>query len=220
MIKKQTLVALILLLLIPAVTVGAGLLFSLIDPEKAAGYPDYARNWHLLNSLKMGVMYGSFLLILGLYVLGCFLVIRSKQQSRFWLLLAPLGPLGFAVMSVLNDRAPSATDRYTRFVRGLNVWLRIGYELVSFVAIWIVGEQIMVLKRNLMIWYQSATTGVSTAQIIAIQDASSGMWAFGEFLEVMFFVIVLYLLRPIVFNLIAGPTTKLSLRRPRLFPAA
>jgi hypothetical protein len=29
------------------------------------------------------------------------------------------------------------------------------------------------------------------------------MWAFGESLEVMFFLIVLYLLRPIVFNLAA-----------------
>jgi hypothetical protein len=68
----------------------------------------------------------------------------------------------------------------------------------------------MILKRNLMIWYQSATTGVSTAQIIAIQDASSGMWAFGEGLEVMFFVILLYLLRPILFNLAAGVTARSS----------
>jgi hypothetical protein len=61
-----------------------------------------------------------------------------------------------------------------------------------------------------MIWYQSATTGVSTAQIIAIQDASSGMWAFGEGLEVMFFAILLYLLRPLLFNLVAGLTARQS----------
>jgi hypothetical protein len=204
MIKKQLLVALILLLLIPAVTVGAGILFSLINPEIAAGHPNYSHNWQLLNSLKMGVMYGSFLVILALYLMGCFLVIRSKEQSRRWLLLAPLGPLGFAVLSVLNDRAPSATDRYSRFVGSLNVWVRVGYEICCFVLIWELGEQIMVLKRNLMIWYQSVTTGVSTAQIIAIQDASSGMWAFGEGLEVMFFVILLYLIRPMIFNLVAG----------------
>ena len=54
----------------------------------------------------------------------------------------------------------------------------------------------MILKRNLMIRYESITTGVSTAQIIATQNASSGMWAFGESLEVMFFVIVLYLFAP------------------------
>ena len=214
MIKKQLLVALLLLLLIPAVTVGAGILFSLINPEIAAGHPNYARNWHLLNSLKLGVMYSSFLVILALYLLGCFLVIRSKQQSRLWLVLAPFGPLGFAVLSVLNDRAPSETDRYTRFLRGMNAWVRAGYEICSFIVIWELGEQIMILKRNLMIWYQSVTTGVSTAQILAIQDASSGMWAFGEGLEVMFFVILLYLLRPILFNLVAGAMARPSPKAP------
>src|SRR5215469_5722263 len=98
MIKKQLLVALLLLLLIPAVTVGAGVLFSLINPEIAAGHPNYTRNWQLLHSLKMGVMYGSFVIILALYLLGCLLVVRSKQQSRLWLLLAPLGPIGFAIL--------------------------------------------------------------------------------------------------------------------------
>ena len=214
MIKKQLLFALLLLLLIPAVTVGAGILFSLINPEIAAGHPNYARNWHLLNALKLGVMYGSFVVILALYLLGCLLVVRSKEQSRSWLALAPFGPLGFAILSVLNDRAPSQADRYSRFVSRLNVWLRIGYEVVSFVVIWELGWQIMVLKRNLMIWYQCATTGVSTAQIIADQNASSGMWAFGEGLEVMFFVILLYLLRPILFNLVAGVMARPSLKAP------
>lgn len=214
MIKKRLLFALILLLMIPAVTIGAGILFSLINPEIAAGHPNYTRNWHLFNSLKMGVMYGSFAVVLALYLLGCFLVIRSKQQSRLWLLLAPLGPLGFAVLSVLNDRVPSEADRYTRFVSRLNVWLRIGYELSCFVLIWVLAEQTMVLKRNLMIWHESITTGVSTAQIIAIQDASSGMWAFSEGLEVVFFVLLLYLLRPVVFNLVSRVAARPSARTP------
>ena len=214
MIKKQTLFALLLLLLIPAVTFGAGIVFSLINPEISAGHPNYARNWHLLNSLKMGVMYTSFAIVLALYLLGCFLVIRSKEQSRLWLVLAPLGPLGFAVLSVLNDRVPSEADRYSRFVRSLNGFLRAGYEILSFVVIWELGWQIMILKRNLMIWHESITTGVSTAQIIAVQNASSGMWAFGEGLEVMFFVILLYLLRPVVFNLVSGLTARPSPKAP------
>lgn len=46
--------------------------------------------------------------------------------------------------------------------------------------------------------------GVMTAaQIIDLQNASSGMWAFGEGLEVMFIVILLYLLRPMLFNLVS-----------------
>ena len=207
MIKKQLLVALLLLLLIPVVMLGGGFLFSLINPEIAAGHPNYVRNWHLLNSLKTGVIWGMFGTVFALYLIGSYLVIRSKHQSSLWLLLAALGPLGFAILSVLNDRAPSQNDRYSRFLRSMHWSLRVGYEVVSFVVIWTLAWNIMLLKRYAMIKYQSITTGMSTAQIMAIQDASSGMWAFAEGLEIMFFVIVLYLLRPILFNLVARIAT-------------
>lgn len=210
MIKKQLLVALLLLLLIPVVMLGGGFLFTLINPEVAAGHPNYARNWHLLDSLKIAVIWGMFATVLALYLLGSYLVIRSKSQSSLWLILAALGPLGFAILSVLNDRAPAQTDRYTRFLRSMHWILRAGYEIACFFLICELGWQIMLLKRYAMIKYQSLTTGQSTAQIIAIQDASSGMWAFAEGLEVMFFVIILYLLRPILFNLIAGVAAQKS----------
>jgi hypothetical protein len=84
----------------------------------------------------------------------------------------------------------------------LNIFARIGYEVCRFVLIWLLAYQAMVVKRNLMILYESATTGQSTAQIIATQNASSGMWAFGESLEVMFLVVLFYLLWPIVFNVV------------------
>jgi hypothetical protein len=51
-------------------------------------------------------------------------------------------------------------------------------------------------KHALLIKYQAATTGVSEPQTIDLQNASSGMWAFAEGMEVMFLVILLYLLRP------------------------
>lgn len=203
MIKKQLLLALLLLLLIPAVMLGGGFLSNLINPELAAGHPNYVRNWHLLSSLKTTLLLGSFVVVVALYFLGSFLVIRSKNQSDLWLLLALLGPLGFAILSALNDRSPSQTDLYTRFLRNMNWFLRIGYELLCLYVIWELSWQLMILKRNLMIRYESTTTGVTSAQIIATQNASSGMWAFGESLEVMFFVIVLYLFRPILFNLVA-----------------
>jgi len=203
MIKKQLLLALLLLLLIPAVMLGGGFLSNLINPELAAGHPNYVRNWHLLSSLKTTLLLGSFVVVVALYFLGSFLVIRSKNQSDLWLLLALLGPLGFAILSALNDRSPSQTDLYTRFLRNMNWFLRIGYELLCLYVIWELSWQLMILKRNLMIRYESTTTGVTSAQIIATQNASSGMWAFGESLEVMFFIIVLYLLRPILFNLVA-----------------
>jgi hypothetical protein len=214
MIKKQMLLALFLLLLIPAVMLGGGLLFSLINPEVAAGHPNYVRNWHLLSQLKSLVIFGIFATVVALYLLGSYLVIRSKNQSGSWLLLALLGPLGFAILSALNDRSPSQTDRYSRFLRSLNWFLRVGYELLSLYIIWELSWQLMVLKRNLMIKYESIHTGVSTAQIIATQNASSGMWAFGEGLEVMFFVLVLYLLRPILFNFVARILTRVVTPKP------
>ena len=207
MIKKDLLIALLLLLLIPLVMVGGGFVFSLINPEVAAGHPNYVRNWHLLNTLKTGIIRGMFLAVLGLYLLGSYLVVRSKKQSRLWLLLAALGPLGFAILCILNDRAPDQADRYSAFLRRMNRLVRAVYEIACFLLVSELAWQIMVLKRNLMIRYESVTTGVSTAQIIATQNASSGMWAFGEFLEIMFFMIILYLLRPILFNLAARVST-------------
>ncbi len=44
MMKKQTVVALVLLLLIPVLSMLGGLLFSMINPEIAAGHANYARN--------------------------------------------------------------------------------------------------------------------------------------------------------------------------------
>lgn len=203
MIKKELFAALLLLLLIPAVMLGGGFLFSLINPEVAAGHPNYVRNWHLLNSLKTCIIWATFAVVFALYLLGSLLVLRSKIQSNLWLPLALLGPFGFAILSVLNDRTPTQTDRYSRFLRSMHWVLRAGYEIACFFLIWELAWNLMLLKRYAMIKYQAITTGMSTAQIIAIQDASSGMWAFAEGLEIIFFVIVLYLLRPIAFNLVA-----------------
>ncbi len=77
---------------------------------------------------------------------------------------------------MLNDKDSAETDRYTNFVRKLNGF--VGVELQGLplpLIIWELAYEAMVLKRNLMIMYQSATTGVPTAQIIDIQNASSGM---------------------------------------------
>jgi hypothetical protein len=69
----------------------------------------------------------------------------------------------------------------------------------------------MVLKRTLMIRHEAAITGLSTAQIMDLQNASGGMWAFAEGNEVMYLVILLYLLWPIVFSIVgrvASPKTR------------
>ena len=210
MFKKQLVVALFLLLLIPLVMVVGGTLSNLIDPEIAARHPNYARNFHLLTLLKMSLFFSSVAAAGVLWLLSCLLLIRSKSQSCLWLFLAALGPFGFAVLAMLNDRAPAETDRYARFVRRMNGYVRGAYEVGAFVLIWVLAYQAMVLNRELIIRFQAVTTGVSTQQIIDLQNASGGMWAFAEGNEVMFLVALLYLLRPIVFAIVshvAAPTT-------------
>lgn len=201
--KKQSLIALGLLLLIPVVTLGGGTLANLINPESAAGHPNYVHNFQLLSLLKASIMFASLATAGLLWLIACLLVIRSKKRSLLWLLLAALGPLGFAVLAALKDPDTANTDRYAQLIRRMNVFLRGAYEVGSFILVWVVAYQAMVLYRALMIRYEAATTGASIDQIVQIQNASSGMWAFGEGLEVMYLVVVLYVLRPVLFNLAA-----------------
>jgi hypothetical protein len=213
--RKQTVVAFILLLLIPVVLMLGGLLFSLINPESAAGHPNYARNFQLLSLAKNMTMWAAAAVVAVLWLLACFLVIRSKERSLLWLLFAALGPIGFAILVTLNDKTPSEVDLHARFVRSLNIFVRVGYEVCRFVIIWLLAYQAMVLKRNLMIMYQSAATGISTAQIIDQQNASSGMWAFAEGMEVMYLAVLFYLLWPIVFNVVRRLAAMMSSSKAR-----
>lgn len=214
MVKKQSLVTLVLLLLIPLVLILGGALSNLINPEITAGHPNYVRNFHLLNLLKQFSFLASFACAGFLWILVCLREIRSKQRSLLWLLMAALGPIGFAVLATLNDPATGQTSPivrpYSLFVRKMNWLVRGAYELCSFWIIWELAYQAMVLKRNLMIWYQSATTGMSTAQILDIQNASSGMWAFGEGLEVMCLAVLFYLLRPFLFSVVGRVVTTIA----------
>lgn len=215
LMKKQWVIALVLLLLIPLVFALGGSLSNLINPEIAAGHPNYARNYHLLSLLKTLCFLVSIASAGVLWLLACLLLIRSKKRSYLWLLLAVLGPLGFAALATLDDLTKVETDSYTRFLGKLNWIVRVGYEACSFAIIWELAWQAMVLKRTLMIQYEAATTGVSTAQIIDIQNASSGMWAFGEGMEVMYLVVLLYLLRPVVFRIGAHVTATLTSHKAR-----
>ncbi len=212
--KKQTVAALLLLLLIPVVLMLGGMLSNLINPEMAAGHANYAHNFQLLTTLRILTFLASAACAAALWILACLAVIRSKKRSYLWLLLAVFGPLGFAVLAMLSDRAPLGTDRYERFVRMLNGYVRVGYEVGSFVLIWVIAYEAMVLQRTLMIRFEAAATRVSTAQIMNVQNASSGMWAFAEGNEVMFLVAVLYLLRPMVFSFVSGLVAARAAREP------
>jgi hypothetical protein len=215
LIKKQAVVPLVPLLLIPVVLALGGMLFSLINPEIATGHPNYVRNYHLLSLLRNISFLASGAAAVVLWLLVCFQVIRSKGRSYLWLFLATLGPLGFAVLVTLNDRDSTTINSHARFVRNMNWYLRAGYELCTFVIVWVLAYQTMVLKRILMIKYEAVTTGISTAQIIDRQNASSGMWAFAEGLEVMYLVVLLYLLRPIVFEIVRRAATMMASSKAR-----
>ena len=79
------------------------------------------------------------------------------------------------------------------------VW-RVPFEVAVFLAVWVVAYQLVVLKRELMIRLESFTTGTPISAIIAQQTASSGMWAAGEGMEMIYLVGLMYLLRPFVSN--------------------
>ena len=177
-------------------------LFLLINPEIAIRSQNYERNYHLLEMARnlgfLATLFGT----LCIWLLTCFLLLKSKEQSCRWLFLSMLGPVGFAILTILPDNAPSEEDTHQRFINRLNPYLRTVYELSLFVAMWVLAYQAVALKRNLMILFESVSTGVSTAQIMAIQNASSGMWAFSEGLETMYLVVLFYLLWPPFFNLV------------------
>jgi hypothetical protein len=210
--KRQYILALICYLLIPAVVMAGGWLFRLIDPELARGHADYVRRYQLLTLARLALMGAAAGLAFLLWIACCYLVLKSRQRSFAWMSLAPAGPIGFAVIASLDDRSPAPSDPYQQFVRKLGTYWRVPFEIGMFVAIWIVAYQLVVLMRHLMIAVESLRTGVSAAAIIAEQNASSGMWAFGEGLEAAYLVMLMYLLRPIVFSLAGRPFASRSPR--------
>ena len=212
MFKRPYVLAIVSFLMILTVTVLAAVLINLIDPEIAAGTSNYERNYRLLSLAKTLSVWAVLLVIVSLWFLTCFFLVKSKKRSYGWLPLAMLGPFGLIVLTQLSDNAPAPADLYQQFIGKLKIYLRVAYELGFFVVVWVGAFLTMVLERDLMIIYEAATTGASTAQIIDQQNASSGMWAFREGLEVLFLVVLFYLLWPICFNVVG--------RLPRLWASA
>jgi hypothetical protein len=212
MFKRSYVLAVVSFLVIPAVTVLAGILINSIDPEIAARTSNYERNYRLLSLAKSLSVLAVLLVIMGLWFLTCFFLVKSKKRSYGWLPLAMFGPFGLIILTMLSNNASAQGDLYQQFIGKLKIYLRVAYELGFFVVVWVGAFLTMVLERDLMIIYEAATTGTSTAQIIDQQNASRGMWAFREGLEVLFLVVLFYLLWPICFNAVG--------RLPRLWTSA
>jgi hypothetical protein len=186
----------------PRATVLGGMLFSFINPEIAAGHPNYERNYRRLALAGMLAIWASWLVNMGLGLLCCFLLLKSKKQSYAWMSLAVLGPFGIMILATLQDKGSLAGDLCQQFVGKLKFYLRVPLELCFFVLMWTVAYQTVILISNLSIMCESVVTGRTIAEIIDIRDASSGMWAFSEALEIMYLMVLFYLLRPICFNAI------------------
>jgi hypothetical protein len=201
--KRLYVLALACYLSIPVVVIGGGRFVVRIDPEMARGHAGYALNFWLLSLVRRGAMMATAGLTLALWLSTCFLALKSRQRSPGWLALAAAGPFGFSAIAMLEDRSPAPDDRYQRFIGTLKTYWRVPLELALCFSVWTLAYDSMVLKRDLMIRYESFSTGTPVATIIATQNASSGMWAFGEGLEVAYLVALIYLLWPIVFNLAA-----------------
>jgi len=207
--KRQYILAIACHLAIPAVVIASGVLFSLIDPDMARGHADYARNFQLLQLAQRGTIAAMAGLVLVLWIACCYLVLESKQRALPWLLLAAGGPFGFTFIAMLADKAPAPDDLFQQFLRNLKIYWRIALEIALFISVWFLASEIVGVKRDLMIAIQSYRTGTPVEAIIAEQNASSGMWAFSEGLQVMYLVVLIYLLWPLFFNWTA------RLRRPR-----
>lgn len=208
--KRAYLLAVLCFLAIPFVFVGGGFLAVLINPEWAVHTSHYARNFHLLSALKLSLLWGGFGLSGLLWLLMCYFLVRSKERSRAWLLVAPLGPIGLAILSGLRDLAPAEGDAWQRLFLRMGRAARWVWGLAFFCGASTVAYAAMVLLRNLLILAQSLSTGAPVAQIIAQQNASSGMYAFTEGNEVICIVSVLYLFWPFAFNAGAWGCSKIK----------
>jgi len=202
MLKRRYVPALVCYLAIPVVLIAGMRLSFLLEPEWARGHADYAFRFWLLEMAQRGVQLATLGLLLGLWLAVCYLVLKSRQRSLLWLPLAAAGPFGFIGIAMLQDHEPAPEDSYQRFIRKMKMYWRVPLEIAVFVSVWTLAFLAMALKRDLMISYESFSTGTPVDTIIARQNESSGMYAFSEGLEVFFFVVLIYLVLPIIFNLL------------------
>jgi hypothetical protein len=199
--KRRYVLALAFYLLIPVVLIAGMRLSFLIDPEWASGHADYARGYRLLEMAQRGVQMAALGLVLCLWTAVCYLVIKARQRSLLWLALAAAGPFGFIIIAMLQDREPAPEDLYQRLIQKLKMVWRVPLEFAVFVSVWLLAFLSMLLKRDLMIRYESFSTGTPVETIVARQNESSGMYAFSEGLTVIYFVVLIYLLLPMLFSL-------------------
>jgi hypothetical protein len=164
--KRHYALAIACYLAIPLVILAGAAVFRLIDPEMARGHADYVRVYWLLEKAQTGALMAAWGLTVVLWIATCYLVLRSRQRSPWWLALSATGPLGFTLIAALKDRSPAPGDLYQQFIHKLKIYWRVPLEVALFLSIWTLTYQFVVLKRNLMINYESFSTGTPVQTII------------------------------------------------------
>ena len=206
-------------LMIPVVIIAGAAAARLIDPESAVHTANYTRNYLLLEWIQKGFLMTSAGISFALWMACCYLVIRARHRSILWLPLGIAGPFGLIVIASLKDSSPQPRDLYQHFLRSMALYWRVLFEVAFVVTVFVLSYQAIVLERHVQIQLESLTTGTPIETIVEQQNASSGMYAFGEGMEELYLIAMLYLLRPILFNL-AGrlfqPRSAAAVRRSDL----
>ena len=202
--NRNHLWAAVVFLMIPLIWLAGGALMAAIDPDKLAGHAHYVRNYRLLELARGGVMLAMFGAVVIAWFVTCLLLLRSKHQTYRWLPLALLGPIGLAVLASLRNLGPGPPDFYERLNRRLNLFFRVAYEIGFFMLVWTLSWQLMSLKHEAMISLHSAMTGLPRDQVLEQQNDQSAMWAFSELNDVVYFFVLLYLLRPVCVNVVGS----------------
>ena len=110
-VRQQYAMAMAAFLLIPVVVMVGMRVTIFINPEIAAGHPDYTRNWQLLSMVKRASFFATLLASAALWFLTGVFLLKAKRRSAWWLPLAVLGPFGFAILAMLGDKAPELGTR-------------------------------------------------------------------------------------------------------------
>jgi hypothetical protein len=118
MIKKYYVLAIVSLILIPAVTMVGATIAILIDPEIAVHYANYERNFRILNQVKLGLLLTAFAVDIGLGF-GVLLPAQIQKATIGGSLLSVLGPFGLIALTILRDNDPLPGDLYQRFIRSM-----------------------------------------------------------------------------------------------------
>jgi hypothetical protein len=94
MFKKPYALAIVSILLIPVATLLGGVIFSFINPDIAAGHPNYERNYRLLALARLLAIWASWLVNMGW---GCYAATywsnpkNNRMHGCLWPCLVRLG---------------------------------------------------------------------------------------------------------------------------------